>query len=115
MTTKDWRSKCQTQMLVEFHVRIEQKDLGGPVTEIASPAEMNPAQAAVVARGLLTSGFNCVLQMPTGSGKTWLGEQAIEATLKAGGRAIYLTPLRALANELLMRWRTRFSDVGLAF
>jgi helicase len=72
--------------------------------------ELNPVQKQVVDRGLLTSGFNCILQMATGSGKTWLAEQAILTTLLAGQRAIYLTPLRALANELVERWQQRFEE-----
>lgn len=78
---------------------------------VQSPAEpeLNPAQSDVVRRGLLTSGFSLILQMPTGSGKTWLAEQAIAATLARGQRAIYLTPLRALANELVGRWNSRFA------
>ena len=77
--------------------------------------KLNPPQEEVVARGLLTSGFNCVLQMPTGAGKTWLAEQAIDSMLRAGARAIYLTPLRALANELVERWTRRFEghEVGV--
>lgn len=71
---------------------------------------LNPAQRAVVEHGFLTSGFSTVLQMPTGAGKTWLSEQAIAATLTDGARAIYLTPLRALANELVERWSRRFQD-----
>lgn len=63
----------------------------------------------MLAAGLLTSGFNCVLQMPTGGGKTWLAEQAIRATLCCGARAIYLTPLRALATELYDKWRGEFA------
>ena len=81
---------------------------------IASPPRSDtptatPAQQAVLDRGLLNSGFNCILQMPTGSGKTWLAEQAIEHTLAQGQRAIYLTPLRALADELCDRWKQRFA------
>jgi helicase len=82
---------------------------------IASPppssalATATPAQQAVLDRGLLNSGFNCILQMPTGSGKTWLAEQAIGHTLAQGQRAIYLTPLRALADELCDRWKQRFA------
>jgi hypothetical protein len=45
----------------------------------AATVELNPGQKEVMASGLLTSGFNCVLQMPTGAGKTWLAEQAIAA------------------------------------
>ncbi|MBZ5720722.1 MAG: DEAD/DEAH box helicase [Acidobacteriia bacterium] len=72
--------------------------------------ELNPAQREIVERGLLTSGFSCVLQMPTGAGKTWLAEQAILATLRNGQRAVYITPLRALANELVEKWRQTFEE-----
>lgn len=71
---------------------------------------LNPAQQQIADRGLLASGFNCVLQLPTGAGKTWLAEQAIADTLERGMRAVYLTPLRALASELLDRWQDTFSE-----
>jgi helicase len=76
---------------------------------------LNPAQKEAMERGFLTSGFNVVLQMPTGAGKTWLAELAIYSTLRKGMRAIYLTPLRALANELVERWRLLFDgyEVGV--
>jgi ATP-dependent DNA helicase len=70
----------------------------------------NQSQQAVLDAGLLATGFDWVLQLPTGSGKTWLAELAIEQTLQAGQRAVYLTPLRALATELLCRWTERFAD-----
>lgn len=76
-----------------------------------SPAPMNPAQQSVMDHGLLDSGFSCVLQMPTGSGKTWLSKVAIRKSLDQGFRGIYLTPLRALAEELAARWKSEFSDV----
>lgn len=49
--------------------------------------------------------FSCLLQMPTGSGKTWLARQEIQRVLKQGGRAIYVTPLRALAAEVCSAWQ----------
>jgi helicase len=70
---------------------------------------LSPPQAEVLASCLLSSGFNCVLQMPTGSGKTWLAENAIRTTLERGGRAVYLTPLRALAAELVEKWQHEFA------
>ena len=78
-------------------------------------SRVSPPQAEVLARGLLNSGFSCVLQMPTGSGKTWLAEQAISSILASGRRAVYLSPLRALAVELSARWQRRFesSKVGV--
>ncbi|MCP4542407.1 MAG: DEAD/DEAH box helicase [Chloroflexi bacterium] len=68
-----------------------------------------PPQKEVLDIDLLNSGFSCVLQMPTGSGKTWLAELAIESVLKRGYRAVYLAPLRALASELSNRWQARFA------
>lgn len=75
----------------------------------------NPPQQEVVDHGLLTSGFSCVLQMATGSGKTWLSSHAIRDSLESGHRAIYLSPLRALAEELAVRWTSDFSgfNVGI--
>src|SRR5512138_591660 len=70
---------------------------------------LSPAQADVLAAGLLTTGFNCILQMPTGSGKTWLAEHAMRDSLVRGRRAVYLAPLRALATELGERWRATFA------
>ncbi len=60
---------------------------------------LNPVQQEVQARGLLNSGFACVLQMPTGAGKTWLAEQAIAIVLGRGERAIYLEISGALRGR----------------
>jgi helicase len=82
---------------------------------VRSPEQqgLTPPQAEVLAGGLLESGFNCVLQMPTGSGKTWLAAHAIAKVLARGARAIYLTPLRALAGELTARWQEQFSPTAV--
>ena len=77
---------------------------------LSNPKQNSSAQQEILASGILISGFNCILQMPTGSGKTWLAEQAIAHVLQQGKRAIYLTPLRALAEELTTRWQQKFSD-----
>jgi len=70
----------------------------------------NPAQQSVMDHGLLESGFSVILQMPTGSGKTWLAKQALLDSLKRGLRGIYLAPLKALAEELSEQWKTEFKD-----
>ncbi len=75
----------------------------------APPGSLTPPQRDVLDAGLLHTGFDCILEMPTGSGKTWLAEHALAAALAQGLRAIYLTPLRALAAELAERWRARFA------
>jgi helicase len=74
---------------------------------------VNPPQAEILASGILVTGFSCVLQMPTGSGKTWLARSAIEHVLKRGLRAIYLTPLKALATEVAQDWKTHFPGTNI--
>lgn len=70
-------------------------------------------QQQVTQMGLLEGPFSCVLDMPTGSGKTWLAEQAIRQTVANGARAIYLTPLRALAAEVAGRWKVSLPNVAV--
>ena len=69
---------------------------------------LNPAQQEVIDHGFLSTGFSCVLQMPTGSGKTWLSALALRGALSTGYKGVYLTPLRALAEELVERWSREF-------
>jgi superfamily II RNA helicase len=40
-----------------------------------------------------------VVSAPTGSGKTWIAEQAIKKALSSGQRAWYASPLKALSNS----------------
>ena len=73
--------------------------------------ELYPPQAAAVEAGV-TRGRNVVVAVPTASGKTFVAELAM---LTAGGPALYIVPLRALARE---KYET-FSevpgvDVGIA-
>jgi len=71
---------------------------------------LNPAQQSVADHALLESGFSVVLQMPTGSGKSWLAKQAIRQSVERGFRAVYLCPLRALADELATQWSEDFGE-----
>ena len=63
------------------------------------------------ATSLIGSGFNLVLQMPTGTGKTHRAATAIHEACNRGRRAIYLAPTRALANELHARWSGLWEDL----
>ncbi len=58
-----------------------------------------PPQQETIEVGLL-DGVNIVLASPTASGKTLIAELcALKHVLEGGGKAIYLSPLRALASE----------------
>ncbi len=58
-----------------------------------------PPQQDAIEAGVL-EGRNLVLASPTASGKTLVAELAIlKSILEKGGKALYLTPLRALTSE----------------
>ena len=58
-----------------------------------------PPQEDAINAGAL-GGKNIILASPTASGKTLIAELVIlKAVLEKGGKALYLTPLRALASE----------------
>jgi helicase len=61
--------------------------------------ELYPPQEEAIKVGVL-NGRNLVLASPTASGKTLVAEMcALKHVLEKSGKIIYLTPLRALANE----------------
>lgn len=72
-----------------------------------------PPQRDVLAKGLLTAPRHCFLHMSTGSGKTFLSEFAIEHVLTEGFKSIYITPLRALAEQQSKRWKSRFPAAAI--
>uniref|UniRef100_UPI00015BFC8B DNA helicase n=1 Tax=Saccharolobus solfataricus TaxID=2287 RepID=UPI00015BFC8B len=67
--------------------------------------KLNPPQTEAVKKGLL-EGNRLLLTSPTGSGKTLIAEMGIISfLLKNGGKAIYVTPLRALTNEKYLTFK----------
>ncbi|NJE09458.1 DEAD/DEAH box helicase [Thermococcus sp. MAR1] len=61
--------------------------------------ELYPPQAEALKSGVL-EGKNLVLAIPTASGKTLVSEIVmVDKLLREGGKAVYLVPLKALAEE----------------
>ena len=60
---------------------------------------------------LLERDDNVVVSAPTASGKTAVAEVAISETLRTGGTALFIAPLRALTNEKEREWE-RFEELG---
>ena len=61
-------------------------------------SSLYPPQEMALSQGLLDA-RNMLVTTPTASGKTLIAMMAMLKVLKKGKKAIYLTPLRALASE----------------
>ncbi len=58
---------------------------------------------------------DCLVTAPTGSGKTWIAEQAIAPLHDQGRRVWYASPLKALTNSKYAEFKARFGaeEVGI--
>lgn len=58
---------------------------------------------------------DCLVTAPTGTGKTWIAEQAIRAVFEQGGRCWYASPLKALTNAKWVEFADQFTpeNVGI--
>ena len=72
-----------------------------------------PVQEVAVQRYDLFEGRSLVISSPTSSGKTFVGEMAAMRATFAGKRVLYLTPLRALAEEKFQTFRARYGAYGV--
>jgi len=79
--------------------------------EASGIKELYPPQAEAVKKGFL-DGKSLLAAIPTASGKTLLAEMAMLKSIAAGGKALYIVPLRALASEKFERFR-QFEGLGV--
>ena len=82
------------------------------VMEISGIKELNPGQRKALESGLLETG-NFVVAAPTASGKTLLAEMKILDIVKKNKKALYIVPLRALANEKYDEFKEKYEKIGL--
>jgi helicase len=85
-----------------MRVKITELSVPEPLKEVtlrSGIAELYPPQEEAIQTGVL-EGKNLVLASPTASGKTLIAELCgLKHVLEKNGKVVYLTPLRALANE----------------
>ena len=74
--------------------------------------EFNPAQKAVIESGYLENNKNCVIAIPTASGKTVLGIMAALKSILEGGKAVYAAPLISIQNEKVKEFK-KFEEHGI--
>lgn len=73
--------------------------------------ELRPAQAKAVKAGLL-EGKSLLVCTPTASGKTLVAElAATKAILEGKGKAVYITPLKALASEKYREFKAKYGEM----
>ncbi|WP_455393053.1 DEAD/DEAH box helicase [[Eubacterium] cellulosolvens] len=88
-------------------------DLAPEILEILednSITTLYPPQAEALPHAL--AGKNLVLAIPTASGKSLIAYLAILKSVLAGGKALYIVPLRALATEKFEELK-KFESLGL--
>ncbi len=80
-----------------------------------SPRPFQPDAFQVESVQAFLAGKDVLVTAPTGSGKTWIAEQAMQHILERGGRAFYATPLRALSYQKLRAFREKYGweNVGV--
>ena len=76
-------------------------------------SELYPPQADCVERGMF-KGKNLLVSIPTASGKTLVAEMAMHSHIAAGGKCLYIVPLKALASEKYDEFGNKGVRVGIA-
>jgi helicase len=95
-------------------MKIAELDLPAALIEFyegSGIGELYPPQAEAIKKGFL-DGESLLAAIPTASGKTLLAEMAMLKSIAAGGKALYIVPLRALASEKFSRFR-QFEALGV--
>lgn len=75
--------------------------------------ELLPLQEMAVRRHNLFDGRNLLIQAPTSSGKTFIGEMAAIQSALRRKKVVYLVPLKALAEEKFDDFRRKYGDYGI--
>ena len=74
--------------------------------------DLRPAQEKSIKKGLL-EGRNLLVCTPTASGKTLIAEFAmLKSIIEGKGKAVYIVPLTALANEKYKDFKKRYEKVA---
>ncbi|MCC6699543.1 MAG: DEAD/DEAH box helicase, partial [Candidatus Hydrogenedentes bacterium] len=72
-----------------------------------------PLQEMAVKKHNLFKGGNLLIQAPTSSGKTFIGEMAAIQTALRRKKVIYVVPLKALAEEKFEDFREKYAPYGI--
>jgi len=96
-----------------MHISEIKKDIPEKIYEILSKdiKELRPSQVKSIESGLLKN-KNLLVCTPTASGKTLVAELALTKNiLENKGKAIYIVPLKALANEKYKDFKKKYDSL----
>tara|TARA_Y100000310_G_scaffold323184_1_gene383209 strand:+ start:154 stop:813 length:660 start_codon:yes stop_codon:yes gene_type:complete len=87
------------------------KDLPKEIYEVLNKEidELRPCQEKAIKKGLFKN-KNMLICTPTASGKTLVAELALTNNIKKG-KAIYIVPLKALANEKFKDFKKKYNHL----
>lgn len=72
-----------------------------------------PSQATLLSQGFLNSKDSWLICAPTGAGKTRMAEWALDQAIASGYRGAYLAPLKAIVDERLEEWGSKYPEWAL--
>lgn len=72
-----------------------------------------PPQQDILTAGFRQTRENWLISAPTGSGKTLIGEWAMEDAIKDGFTAAYIAPLKAIVEEKTVAWRQKYNHLTI--
>jgi len=75
--------------------------------------QLLPLQEVAVKQYDVMGEGNLLIQAPTSSGKTFVGEMAAVKTALRRKKVIYLVPLKALADEKYRNFSDKYSEYGI--
>jgi ATP-dependent RNA helicase HelY len=81
--------------------------IGKPVTASFRPDPFQSDAIEAIRLG------DCLVMAPTGSGKTWIAEEAIRSVFRNGGRCWYASPLKALTNAKWVEFGQHFATANV--
>ena len=81
--------------------------IGKPLGE---PFRPDPFQLAALEA---VADADCLVMAPTGSGKTWIAQEAIRPVFEKGGRCWYASPLKALTNAKWVEFGHHFGEANV--
>lgn len=74
------------------------------------PPNARPDEFQIEAGKALLQGKDVIVEAPTGTGKTAIGQYAITNNMENGKTTFYTTPLKALSNQKLNEFRKIYGD-----